>query len=110
MNIVWVWCGVGPCVVLQAGICRSSLGRVEGVCEGWGWMTLVSAMIRGATFTRLPRSDPEPNRIRPRIDPDPINLDRVWFKKYNRLNYGYGYKINNLISDPDPNRNRYCNG
>ena len=67
-------------------------------------------MDRGATFTRLPGSDPEPNRIRPGTDPDPINLDRVWFKKYNRLNYGYGYKINNLISDPDPNRNRYCNG
>ena len=60
---------------------------------------------RGATFTRLLESDPEPNQIRPRTDPDPINLNRVWFKKYNRLNYEHGYKINNLISEPDSNRN-----
>ena len=47
-------------------------------------------VFRGATFIRLSGPEPVPNRIRTGTDPDPVYLDRIWFEKYNRLNYGYG--------------------
>lgn len=51
-----------------------------------------------------------PIRIRTGTYPNPIQLGRVWFPKYNRFYYGYSYRTPIFLSDLNPTRTRHYNG